>query len=533
MATLANFLGYSTNFLGVVGNIYNCKRIALCSSSVSPEIKDITLNSLESIYKKLKNEGKTIEVDRNPTTDSFLFTFTETPTAYELTDFDLIVYLSNTDYTPVGYTKFLTLHGGPGESIEIKLVFSIEVSDNLKVIISNSLSILKNNSTSINRWEGDKPYNYPTASKIGREVSKLIPIGPQYTTNIGAVLYGENKKGIVTRHGYITSSLSTLSNIRLNTSIDFDVLSVGLDRFRAGYFERDLAIFSWNEKSGKYSIYSLTKKSRFSKPLSYLKTGLGFDTIPLREKEILTNIVGKYSTVENTETGEKKIINIETKKVVDFGTNKSGLLDFWSVNSLIPIPTFVSYDNMPDVLPEMSSIHLNLSTYSTTNSITPSKRYGSWFVIPKLRSDIENITVYSSVGMTVVVRSDEEIIPINSKVLAVKGVKDREDYFTIYKGRGEWITEKARMEIYKVPLEYNEEVGIFHCPKDWDKYLSGFRQGHIKKVDFSTPIYKTYFSEFRRKSLLDSGLLRSEEIVSSVDGILILFDKDTKTIKVI
>lgn len=516
-----NYSGYNTYVLGTANSILNCLNIVVYDKYKLPEnTEKLSLYNIDSVYQVAISSGICTTLTRLKSTEVFNY----------YTDglgFNTIIYLSNSDGSPIGYTEFLSIQG-KDRNINISLSFNSEITGGFTVELANSLSQLRNNTTVKKNFIGDELFEYPSSKKIIDDLNDISLRNPDYTTHLSSVLHSNNKN-IYLRNGILNGT--SLIKLDFSFNVNINPFGYNFNNYQFGYYRTDIVIYSW--KDSDVSIYSITKRNRFGNPISYINSSKGYITIPkytTDKDQTILYFSGKYVILEIAGSSSNKVIyDLEKKswitKYSDF------IVDPLDINSnIIELPKVLNYNNISRYLPKISNIFLNIKEYSNTNSISITKKIGDWIVIERKR---DNLVLYSNMNKTLYLSKEETPIIINNKLIMIHTIDNNLglDYYTIYNSSGEtFYSERARViiettstenEIYTPKLELSEDLGILFCTggKNDEKYRQYYKTSKIIIVQSSESLTTSYFSQFRRNNL-PSDSLKIPNIIGSIGGLL-------------
>ena len=515
------YLGYNTYILGTASSILNCLGIVVYNKSDLPEdTEKLSLYNIELIYRDIINSGISTTLIRTNASDSFKYIANGR-------GFNTIIYLSNADNSPIGYTEFLSIQGKE-RNINITLDFNSKISGDSTVDLVNSLSQLRNNTTIERVFTGNKLYDYPTIKTIKEEVEEAIINNPNYTTHLSSIIKSKNNQNIYLKYGILNGE--NLIKLDFSKNINIDPFGFGFQRFQLGYYKTDIVIYSWKDLD--YSIYSTIKRNRFDNPISYINTSSGHTLIPKYTnsedvRQVINYFAGKYAVIKLSGSINKILLyDIEKQNWVNL--ENDFIIDQLDINSrIIELPTILTYDNISKYLPEIDSIYLDLKDYVNVNSIKFYGKIGDWIIINRDRDDL---IVYTNMSKTIYLRSDEIPIIINEDILMIHTKENNLDYYTIYNNPGTYYSEKARTILedtttnsitYKPEYKYSENLNIMFCTNGFNDelYKNYYETEKILVVHSSESLINSYFSSFRKNNLPNNST-KIPEIIGSIGGLL-------------
>ena len=509
METLSN-LGYNTYIQGSIKNVTECLNIVLYNKS-SIDVEKISLYNMNSVYNKVLSTGKYVRLSRENTVDVFKYYYDNGV----ISGFDVILYVSNTDSKTVsGYTEFLNIQGSI-RNLSIKLDFSSEISDGIRITISNSLSQVRGENTTINKnFIGDDLFNFTGSTKIKNEKldNKLY-----YTNSIKSLLKSRGNRQYIFSGNYTVLPNFEIINVGLNNDIDIDFLGAGLfNKFQVGYYDNDPCAYLLNETSGNYAIISLTKVNNFGKPIIYTTNSInGYYTFP--EGSTVNYFAGSYASLNHE--GTLKLYDIKRKEWCE-EISEGFLLDQLNpYYGLIKFPKLLNYQTLVQYVPDIKNSFFDIENYSKSYQIKVIGKKGEWYILKQERAESnQNLLIYTNLTKSVVVSeiNDNTPIVINNSVLMI----DNNDYYSVYREDGIlYYSEQARKIIEGGTVEKNEDLGgIDFCyGTENDKYTELYKNRSIEIVWNDQSLADSYFSSFKRDVL---KVNKVPKIVDCLSGLL-------------
>ena len=524
MATLANYLGYNTYILGTTKNILGCLGIIVYNKSQLPSgVEKLSLYNIDIVYQEVIQSDKYLRIDRLDSSSPFEYNYRNG----RVNGFDTIIYLSNSDNTPTGYTEFINKQGVE-RNIDISLAFNTTISGNLTVDLTNSLMQLRNNPTVTKNFIGEDLSQYPNVKSVQEEINKKAEIysKPKYTTHISQFIKNQSNNIYLSYSTLIRNN--TLIKLDLSKNIIVDPYELGFTNYQFGYYQGDIVVYLWKDLN--YTIYSITKRNRFNNPISYINSRVGYVTIPEYEttetinQQRISYFAGKYCVVEimgsRTTT---QVFDIETQGWRNLNSSYFLIDSLDMKNRIIELPNILNYNNILNYIPEISNIYLNLEEYSKTNAITLSRKFKNWYVINNSRTGLK---IYTNTSKTLYCASDEEPIIVNDQVIMTR-TKNEEyglDYYTIYyKNFKEYYTESARaITETGGKLELDVDLGIMYYKDGTNDtlYKNYYNSKEIVVVKSSDSFLDSYFSNYRRNTVPENNLSTIPDIIGAIDGII-------------
>lgn len=527
-STNNNYSGYNTYILGTANSILNCLNITVYNKSDLPaDSEKLSLYNIDTIYQSVIELKIGTVLSRQNSSEKFEYSTNGK-------GFNTIIYLNNSDNSPIGYTEFLSVQG-KSRNIDISLAFNSEISGGFTVNLANSLSQLRNNTTVKTQFIGEDLHNYTSSIKIKEDLSSLLNNSPNYTTHLSSIIKSGDSQNIFLRNGILNGS--TLIKLDFSKNINIDPFENGFNNYQFGFYKSDIVIYLW--KGLDYSIYSITKRNRFGNPICYIDSSTGYKTAPNYIANISQSILyfsGRYIIVDlGNYLNYYVIYDSENNKWIN--TESEFIVDPLDLNSkIIELPKIINYNNISRYLPGISNIYLDIKDYSSTNTISMLKKIGDWYAIRRKR---DNLVIYTNMDKTIYLRSDENPIIINNKLLMIhsKYPEENLDYYTIYTGsKNTFYSEKARViletitnetSIYNPELTYSNELGIMICLggiRD-EEYKNYYQNKDIKIVSSNESIISSYFSQFRRNNL-PTNSIKVPNIIGSIGGLLYYISND-------
>lgn len=520
METSASYLGYNTYILGTTKNVLDCLRIVLYNKS-EVAVDKISLHNINTVYNDVIKSEKYLRLVRPGTTDLFEYSASNGV----IPGFDVIIYLDNSDLTPIGYTEFLNVQGVE-RNITISLSFETKVGENPDIILINSLSQLQGSSTKRD-FIGEKLWEYTSAGKVKEGIETGYP---RYTTHLSSLKYGSDVCNIFLDYGAIGKDMNLLK-LDVSKGIDINPYRLDWSRYQLGYYGLDMVLYTW--KDNIYSVYSITKRNKFGNPLSYTPSTVGYYSLPVFDKsktQEIVNFSGKYIVV--SVGSEYKLFDITTQRWVEFG-DKSFVLDQWDYKDTITeIPKLLNYENVFSYLPDMSNVYLDLKKHSDRYSIAIVRKINSWYVLRQKITNSRGLLVYTNSSSVMYTNDSLTDLPMifNDQLIVSKDteINSGKLYYTIFTGGGEWYTEKARQTLDGGTLEYDPQLGIMFCntgdtEKD-EAQRKRYLSGEIKIVWEDDELYNSFFAGWRRNVLpKSSGIPR---LIGSLSGLIFYIDEN-------
>lgn len=532
---MANYnIGYSTHVIGTSNNAASSLEIILYNKSDWPDISKISLYNMDQIYSSITNsEGnssKYLRLTRENSEDPFIYNIDEENNTLD-NGFTVILYISDIDNSPVGYTEFLSAQGVSG-SLNIYTSFNSSVSDFIRLELSNSLSQLRNNSTVEKDFsDSETIYKYTSPEDIKNAI-KFSPIYPRYTSHVYHVLEN-NYMNLKTDSGFINTEFGA-GKISLNNGIDINPYNHAYTSYQIGFYGDDIVIYAWG--GNLYSIQSLLQKTRFGNPIIYTtKDGLDYDIIEgLGTSRIILYFSGRFAVTMTTNyPSTLDLYDIERKIWIE-PKYPNFYLDTLDPRSIIrSTPESVSLSNIAMYVPNIRSVFLDLENFSMFANICIVKKIGEWYVFRERISATQDFFTYSCIDKAVhTVKLKEEPIPINNSLLMIRTVDEDNslDYYTIfYEGGHEYYTEKARAARNGSSPKLDQDLGILFYNGGDDEteiYRQYYKEGKIRVVHSKDGVFGNFFEGFRRGYYTDTLSEGIPNLVASIYGIIYYIDSN-------
>ena len=510
-------LGYRTHVVGTAKPVIESRRIILYNKyqfASNSAYSRISVYNIERICEVVSSSSLSLFLDKDPGDNKFHYRYSNSHTE----GFNVIIYLSNFDNSPIGYTEFLRTQGKE-RNINITIDLQTTVEGNIEISLHNSLAPLRNSGSIERVFVGDNLWDFTSSNKIKSELENISPIS-KYTTHLTAF-----NRDHSTRNIYLSNFLLRqkegdleLSKIDITRFIEADPYVRGFDHYQISYYDNDLALYTW-KNDGEYSIISLTSRNVFGTAYYYLRTDTASRVIP--ENYSIDYFAGHYivckdGTVLDTLENDSVVIQGRPgiKTIID-------PLD--PISNIYELP-LLSYDNVFQYLPELSNIYLDLKTYMRTYSLKVERKIGSWFI---LRRVLRGETLYILVNQCTRVYMTEEdynnLTIVNDSVFMI----EEEDYYLMYlPGPGEYWTERARSTRGgELTIDSRLEVLFCNGEEEDDLYRSYFNEGKIERIFKVYPVYDSILNLFR-KNYYNTEENTIPNIIGACDGIIFFLTND-------
>lgn len=527
--------GSNTQILGSVNEINNCKKIVLFNQSGLGT--EIDLPGMSEFYETVVRQGNHLELSRKDTSEPFNYILKNGKLD---NGFNLIIYLKNTDSTPIGYTDYNDIQGTDRNlSISIEVNESInEESENLKEV--NDLGQLKSSNLSILLCGSVEPYEYTTAANV---LNNLPEAKTSYSPHVSDLR--ENKAILTNSNGVFEDKFYHCSFIR---NCNFDPHEIGFTNFAFCKVKSDIAILEWVDN--KYSLYSTSWANKFGNPKLYKYTRdqlsvnnrgtvvmtpggtvhknasgfckVDFSKVEGKDKKIVS-CAGRYILTDVD--GISKIYDVVEDRFVNPAVSDGGqvVLNERSYKTGI-ILLEAGLTNYCLGCPELINLYLDLNTLNNNFSIY---RYVSpWFI---LKNGDFYICAGPSSTIYLVKEDLDKLIILNDNTIILK----EDNYYTIYSGYARtFYSERARCkkeggELSSLELSNGKNILFNFNGEHSNLYKGYYEDKDIEIVWKNEELYNTIFNRYRRNSYpLDiEGI---PDIIGGCEGIL--FYKNGKII---
>ena len=510
-------LGYRTHVVGTAKPIIESKRIILYNKyqfASNSAYSRISVYNIERIYEVVSSSSLSLVLDKNPEDNKFHYQYSNSNTE----GFNVIIYLSNFDNSPIGYTEFLRTQGKQ-RNINIIIDLQTTVEGDIEVNLRNSLAPLRNTGSIERVFVGENLWDFTSSNKIKSELDKITPIS-KYTTHLTSFNKDYSSKNIYLSNFLLRQNGEELelSKIDITRFIEADPYVRNFDHYQFSYYGDDLALYTWKD-DGEYCIISLTSRNIFGTAYYYLRTDTASRVIPENYQIDYFGghyIVCKDGTILDTLNNDSVVVQGKSgyTNIIDPLDPKSNIYE---------LPPLV-YDTVFQYLPELSNIYLDLKSYMRTYSLRVERKIGTWFILKRvLRGESLYILVnqYSRIYLT---ETDyHNLTIINNSVFMI----EEDNYYLVYfPEQGEYWTERAR-STRGGKLVMDSSLDVLFCTgeEEDELYRSYFNDGKIERVFKVYPIYDSILNLFR-KNYYDIEENTIPNIVGACDGIIFFLTKD-------
>lgn len=430
---MANFntLGYSTHILGTVKSVMESLTIVLYDRySIKKEggYNKISLYNLEKVYEVVMNSPSHLVLNKDEEAGCFKYLYTN-PNLSK--GFNVIIYLSNSDNSPIGYTEFTNTQGTERD-INIFLNLKAAVED-FDIILKDSLesaAIIERN------YIGTRQNEYTSANSILDAVRESVS-RQMYTKHVSQTFLFDDSCSILLDSGIVKHTDETeLSNLKnfykldIVRNVDYNPMRYDFTNFDVSSFGDDVVLYSWNGLN--YCASSLKNKNAFGDLIVYTKSNRGYHTILKDSADDDLTILysaGKYLVcrlVKNRRS-KIKIYNIITRKWVTDLSNACNFVDPLEVNGKVyDIPDVFYSSSIYKYLPEISNVFYE---FGPQEAISVIRKIGNWVAFNKTIFG-KKVVLLSGVESTLFLTQEEfdRLIVLNDVALIIKD----SDKFRLY-----------------------------------------------------------------------------------------------------
>lgn len=527
----SNNLGYTTHVLSTIKSITECKKILVYNrnSFVSDlNYNRLTLYNLTEVFNNaLVDEFNTSNHGYN--NNCLLITredeeedMTNNPFKYICNNlrtpngFNIIIYLSNVDSSPVGFTEFVNTQGRISERIDIYLKFKIRGLE-LELHLSNSLYKMRDSLEK--NFIGTELNEYTSNFVIENDIKKIIK-DSKYTTHLSSYLSKNSKNNIYLNDRFLNSNKNMIK-LKLKNNYDFG-LDIEFEKQQATYYRDDIVIYSWKimDDKIKYQIVSAINGQ------SYIQ-GDFYDIIDFYDSKVLSQDVlycaGKYIAVKLVYKNTTKVKLFDTENINWVETTEDNVVvdPFDREAEIYELPRSVSIQSLDTayfLFPDLVNIYLDLDNYLDINKeLEVFRKIGDWIII-KNKKDGKNFYIATNMFSVIYMTEDDynNMIVINDSTLLI----NEETYYIIYYGvrKKIYYTEKARSLNTGIGLTI-EPNGFKICEdEEAENYTELYNKKEIDIVFKDSDLLSSIFNQFRKRPL--SKLTVPSNIVCAVGGII-------------
>lgn len=530
-----NTSGSQTQLLGSAAAASSSLKIVLFNQSLLST--KISLYGMKTFYNDVILKGEHLDLTRVSADDPFEYNFRNG----KISGFDLIIYLSNSNNAPLGFTEFNRVQG-----LSRNLLITVKIEDNLEdpmtdIIERTDLGQLKVTDFSTILM-GDEDYKYTSSAKV---FNNIVTPEHSYTVHVEEL---EKGKAIVTSSGGVVES--GLYHCGVLRNRNFDPHEIGFTGYSFCKNNTDFVILEWVDN--KYSIYSMTLANRFGNPRAYTRDHLninpngevfplsvaltediheksaGFCEIPYYQEGVSQRIIscaGRYILVDvdgNSKVYdviEDRFVNIQGQVVLNERSFTSGL------TVLEP-----GHENFLLGCPELMNLYLDISPLFVKN-LAVYRRIGSWFILQYSYNINTDIYICASPVSSIYLTKDdlEKLIILNDNTILLK----EKDYYVMYSGYSKtFYSERARNiieggELETLTLKPGVDI-LFNVRGTYDDlYKDYYKEKDIEVIGKKEELFTTVFNRFRKNSypVNISGI---PDIVGGCEGLV--FYKNGKII---
>ena len=484
-----NKIGYSTHILGTVKSVMSCLGIILYDKSKISDgnkHKRISLYNIDEIYKLVIDSDNYLELTRETAEEDDYFKYSHENG--RIKGFNVIIYISPVDGSPLGYTEFTNTQGEQRDT-NIYLELKADIQD-FDVRLNNNLD---NVEYAKKEYLGDELKNYTSSKVILEDIKKLEGGNKFYTKFLSQASMTSNSvfldSGLVTE----LKSIGDLGFVKLGIEkgMNYSPFDYDFENFGISYYGDDIVLCAWTDLN--YCITSLTQKNSFGELIRYTKSNTGYFTLPGDVKKI-DYMSGKYIVCDD----DSKVFNVENREWLKLSYPRAIVDTLDKTNYLYQLPSSMQSSSFYKYMPELKNMYYD---YKDREYIRVRRKVGSWFVLDVMRDSNELILI---TGLTsclyitpdqlkdVIFFDDNTLILNTSNAYKIyRGVKRTwysDDANKLLTGKSGTYTESVRKtaDLYSTPFNdlrrgvYPETTGI-------PNFVAGFL-GHLFYVDKSKHI---------------------------------------------
>ena len=515
-----NSLGYRTHVIGTAKPVLESRRIVLYNKyqfASNSDYSRISVYNLERIYSIVSASSLSLTLTREPG-GKFEYKYSNKHTE----GFNIIIYLSNFDNSPIGYTEFLRTQG-KNRNINISIDLETTVEGDIEVKISNSLAPLRSSSSIERVFTGDNLWDFTASSEIKKEVQKILP-NSKYTTHLTAFNRDSSMRNIYMLNFLLRQKNRNLelSKLDITRNIEADPFSLGFDKYQISYYENNLAFYTWKD-NGQYCIISLTERNVFNRPIYYTRSDNASYTIPSQYK--ISYFAGHYIVCEDgtiLDTLDNNRVVMEQK------VGYRNIIDPLDPESKIYSLPLLTYESVYSHIPEIANIYLDLRNYMKTYSLNIIRKIGSWFILKRvLRGEVLYLLVNQSTRIYITEEDYKNMMILNDRVVMF----EESDYFLLYfLDKGEYWTERARATKTGASLDIDRDLEILFCrgSEEDDIYRSYFIENKIERVFKSYPLHDSILNYFRKNYYDIEETTTIPKIIGACDGVIFFLTANKK-----
>jgi len=544
MATSRNTeLGYRTSVIGTVKPINDCNRIFVYNDGIfnsNSAYSEPNIYNLGEVYTFIRSNNEIGEV---LTKSDGAFTYRHDETTH--TGFNVIIYLSNSNGQPIGFTKFVRVQG-KDRDIKLKISLQTTLEYGTEIIVESSLKELRI-SDKLTDETGDNLWNFTSSNTIKEDAKDIIPIS-RYTSHLTA-FGGEDN----TRTDYLINSLVRQKNdivefskLDITRNIEADPYERGFTKYQFGYFGDDLAFYTWKSEKvgsewvGEYCIISLTARNLFNRPIYYTPSDTA--SLPFRFGDAdIDYFAGKYIVLTNGDV--YGIRDSEHLDEDDYIVARNSIIDPFDRRSQIykkpnrNEERITSIWSMYTDYPEFANIYMKPSTLlSFYGNYLFIRKIGPWFVFKYGYSDKDSFILLNSFcSFRLTEEEYNNLIIVNDKVLLIN-YPDYNYYLLYQLDQGEYYTEKAKEQEFNNSSVYDSDLGVYICStRDLhldSVYKNYYKTEKIVKISKEIPVHETILNRFRR-NYYNTGETVIPNIIGCCGGILFYLTNNKKYLEYI
>jgi len=525
-----NSLGYRTHVMGTVKPVLESNRIILYNKyqfSSNSDYSRISVYNIDRIYNIVTSSNLSLSL-RKESDGKFHYKWSNKFAE----GFNVIIYLSNFDNTPIGYTEFLRTQG-KDRNINITIDLDSTVDGDIVVNILNSLTSLRNPASIVRNFVGTELWDFTSSNKIKEDVKKILP-NSRYTTHLTTFNRDRSVRNIYLLNTLVCQENGDikLKKLDITRDIEVDPFELGFTHYQISYFQNELALYTWNDT--KFCIISLTERNNFNRPVYY--TVSNDASFPIPDNYEVDYFAGPYIVCKDGTILDILSLNDSTGNydiVVEPKNGYTTFIDPLDIECKIYNFPQLTYETAYYIIPELSEIYLDIKEYMKKYGLKVIRKIGSWFVIKReLRDNVLYLLVNQMSRFYLTQEDYDNMIILNDRVIMF----EEGDCFLVYfLGKGEYWTERARATRDPgATLVFDPDFDVFMCQGDSEdiKYRQYFIDGDISRVFKSYPLYDSVLNYFR-KNYYKTEEITIPKIIGACDGILFFITSDNKYLEYI
>lgn len=409
MSNLSN-IGYITHYMGLPGDLIECKTIILIK-----KLEPITIYNLQEIYSNISEIPYKI-LQKN--TEGY-FNLSQNTGGFE---FNTILYINFDRTKAIGFTTFGSIQSfeiTPGEFIK-NLYISIELTSRKGEIVDISLS---------NSLDGALQKTRTDLGFLENKYTKNLEVGDSYIRYTNRVKDTQQDPSLI----MITDSISYVNNeaylFSLKNGIILNDYDIEYNKYSLGILNEDLVIYLWNNQY-EYKVVSIRDGiNDFNIPTQIYYKG----KIPYISSSLIFNYVSnKFFIFTEIPTQFKVLYDLELRKWI-YPNSDCCIDPFDSTGTLkfYPVLTDLSVESELNIsYTELYGLAIDLRK---TTGIVFLRKTNNWFIFKYIHPIHQTIEyIYSNSNGVLHINEDEVGIPINSRCIMVKTIKNGIDFIDFY-----------------------------------------------------------------------------------------------------